>query len=133
MNDEGDGPWSDSSSAITRAGGVSRSVAENSAANANVGSPVTATANSAYTYTHSLGGTDASKFEISSATGQITVKSGTSLDYESKSSYSVTVTIAVAAAGRRGHRPVPGPQRAGQLHRPRHHQRERRERGRHRR
>ena len=96
-NDEGDGPWSDSSSAITKAGSVTRSVAENSAANTNVGSPVTATANSSYTYTHSLGGTDASKFEIASATGQITVKSGTSLDYESKTSYSVTVTITVAA------------------------------------
>ena len=51
-----------------------------------------------YSYSHALSGTDAGKFEIgSSTTGQITVKTGTSLDYETKTSYSVTVTITVAA------------------------------------
>ena len=73
---------------------------ENSVAGTNVGKPVTAKAtNTAYTYTHSLSGTDASKFEIGSATGQITVKSGTSLDYETKNSYSVTVTVKVKEEG----------------------------------
>ncbi len=98
-SDEGDGPWSDSSSAITDANAVTRSIAENSAASTNVGAAVTATANSNYTYTHALSGTDASSFEIGSSTGQITVKSGTSLDYETKTSYSVTVTVTAAAAG----------------------------------
>ena len=97
-NHEGDGPWSDSGTAITTAGGVTRSVAENSAAGTNVGAAVTAVStNTTYTYTHALSGTDAAKFDIGSATGQITVKSGTNLDYETKTSYSVIVTVTAAA------------------------------------
>ena len=97
-NHEGDGPWSDTGNAITDASGVTRSVAENSVADTNVGAAVTAkSTNTTYTYTHALSGTDASSFEIGSATGQITVKSGTSLDYETKSSYSVIVTVTAAA------------------------------------
>ncbi len=100
VNDEGDGAWSGSGSAITKAGGVTRSVAENSAANANVGAAVTATANpNGYALTHALSGTDASKFAIGASTGQITVKAGTALDYESgTTSYSVTVTVTAAVA-----------------------------------
>ena len=98
VNDEGNGEWSDSGSAITTAGGVTRSIAENSPAGTNVGAAVTAKAtNTTYTYTHALSGTDAGSFEIGSATGQITVKSGISLDYETKTSYSVTVTVTAAA------------------------------------
>ncbi len=97
-NAEGDGAWSDSGTAITEAGGVTRSIAENSAAGANVGAAVTAVStNTTYTYSHALSGTDAGKFEIGSGTGQITVKSGTSLDYEAKTSYSVVVTVTAAA------------------------------------
>ena len=97
-NHEGDGPWSDSDSAITDASAVTRSIAENSAADTNVGAAVTAkSTNTTYTYTHALSGTDAGKFEIGSSTGQITVKSGTSLDYETKTSYSVIVTVTAAA------------------------------------
>ena len=100
VNAEGDGAWSDSGSAITKAGGVTRSIAENSAAGTSVGAAVTATANTnGYTLTHSLGGTDAGKFTIESSSGQIKVKSGTSLDYETKTSYSVIVTVKAAAAG----------------------------------
>ena len=103
-NDEGTGAWSATASAITQVaadGAVTRSVDENSAAGANVGAAVTATSNTNnYTLTHELSGTDAGKFEIASGTGQITVKSGTSLDYESgTTSYSVTVTVKAAAAG----------------------------------
>ena len=98
VNHEGDGAWSDSGTAITTAGGVTRSVAENSSAGTNVGAAVTAkSTNTTYDYTHALSGTDASKFEIGSSTGQITVKSGTSLDYEAKTSYSVIVTVTAAA------------------------------------
>ena len=43
VNVEGNGPWSNSGSAITDAGGATRSVDENSAAGSAVGSPVTAT------------------------------------------------------------------------------------------
>ena len=72
----------------------SRSVAENSAANTNVGVPVTATDPDSDTLTYSLSGMDAASFAIGSATGQITVASGTSLDYESSTkSYTVTVSV----------------------------------------
>ncbi len=99
-NAEGTGAWSDSGAAITDANAVTRSVAENSAAGTNVGAAVTATSNpNNYTLTHSLSGTDASKFSIGASTGQITVGTGTSLDYETKTSYSVVVTVTAAAAG----------------------------------
>ena len=84
VNDEGNGPWSNSDSAITKGGGVTRSIDENSAAGANVGAPVTVTATSSYTLTHALSGTDAGKFEIGSGTGQITVKTGTSPELRSQ-------------------------------------------------
>ena len=45
------------------------------------------------TLTYSLTGTDASKFNIGSSTGQITVKTGNIPDYEAKTSYSVTVNV----------------------------------------
>ena len=99
VNDEGDGAWSASGSAITNANAVSRSVAENSAAETNVGAAVTTTANTnSYDLTHALSGTDAGKFTIESSSGQIKVKTGTSLDYETKTSYSVTVTVTAAVA-----------------------------------
>ena len=99
-NDEGNGPWSDSGSAITDGNAVTRSVAENSVAGTNVGAAVTADSNpNNYTLTHTLSGTDAGKFEIGGGTGQITVKSGTSLNYEAKTSYSVVVTVKAASAG----------------------------------
>ena len=100
-NDEGESPW-DSGSAITQAapsapgdkGAVTRSVPENSVAGTNVGAAVTADSNpNNYTLTHSLSGTDAGKFTIVSSSGQIKVKSGTNLDYETKTSYSVIVTV----------------------------------------
>ena len=97
-NDEGNGPWSDSGSAITDGGGVTRSIAENSTAGTNIGAAVTATSNTnGYTLTHTLGGTDASDFTIATSTGQIKVKSA--LDYETKKRYSVTVTVRAASAG----------------------------------
>ena len=98
VNDEGDGTWSDTVNGTTEAGGVTRSIAENSAAGTNIGAAVTAKAtNTTYDYTHALSGTDASKFEIGSTTGQITVKSGNIPNYEAKTSYSVIVTVTAAA------------------------------------
>ena len=88
-NDEGGSPWA-SGSAITQGGtsgggAVIRNIAENSAAGTNVGAAVTATANpNNYTLTHTLSGTDAGKFTIESSSGQIKVKTGTNLDYETK-------------------------------------------------
>ena len=99
-NAEGTSGWSDSGTAVTDADAVTRSVAENSPANTNVGAVVTATSNpNNYNLTHSLSGTDAGKFTIVASSGQIKVKSGTSLDYETKSSYSVVVTVKAASAG----------------------------------
>ena len=72
---------------------ATRSVAENSASGTNVGAAVTASDQDGDTLTYSLTGTDASSFSVGSTTGQITVASGTSLDYETKSSYSVTVNV----------------------------------------
>ena len=70
-----------------------RSVVENTAAGENVGDPVTATdLDSGDTLTYTLGGTDAESFDIDSATGQITVGQGTTLDADTKATYTVIVT-----------------------------------------
>ena len=72
---------------------VARSVAENSAAGTNVGAAVTAADADGNTLGYSLGGADASSFEIDSAGGQITVAAAATLNFEAtKNSYSVTVT-----------------------------------------
>ena len=103
VNAEGNGAWSASGSAITDANAVTRSIAENSAAGTNVGAAVTAkSTNTTYTYTHALSGTDASKFEIGSTTGQITVKTGNIPNFEAKKSYTVTVTVTAAAKSQGG-------------------------------
>ena len=68
-----------------------REVAENAAAGADVGPPVTATGNGILT--HTLGGADAGSFAIVAATGQIQVGDGTVLDHEAeKNTYVVEVT-----------------------------------------
>ena len=41
---------------------------------------------------YSLGGTDSASFGINSSTGQITVGTGTTPDFETTTSYEVTVT-----------------------------------------
>ncbi len=69
-----------------------RSIAENSAANTNIGSPVTASGSSAGdSLTYALGGTDAASFAIVTTSGQLQTKAA--LDFESKNSYTVTVTV----------------------------------------
>ena len=67
-----------------------RSVAENTAAGENIGSPVTATDPDADTLTYSLDSAGAASFDIDTSTGQLKTKAA--LNYETKSSYSVTVT-----------------------------------------
>ena len=70
-----------------------RMVAENTAAAVSVdGGEVTATdSNSGDVVSYTLGGPDASSFDIGLISGQITVGAGTMLDYETKTSYMVTV------------------------------------------
>ena len=68
-----------------------RSVNENAAADAPVGSPVVAEDEDGETLAYSISGTDATSFDINEDTGQISVAEGTAFDYESTISYSVTV------------------------------------------
>ena len=77
---------------------VTRAVNENTGANQNVGSPVTATDADSDALTYSLGGTDAASFDIVSNSGQIQTKSGVTYDHEAKASYTVTVTASDGSA-----------------------------------
>ena len=70
---------------------VTRSVAENTAAGENIGTPVAAVDQENDTLTYTLSGDDASSFSIDSETGQLKTKAA--LDYEEKTSYSVTITV----------------------------------------
>ena len=78
---------------FTETGPVTRNVAENTAANTNIGAPITATdTNAGDTMSYSLGGADAASFAMDEATGQMITSAA--LDYESgKASYSVTVSV----------------------------------------
>ena len=84
VTDENDAPI------FTEGTGTTRSVAENLASGAVVGTPVLATDEDDDTLEYSLSGTDASSFNINSSTGQIT--SNEKFNYEVKDIYSVTVT-----------------------------------------
>ena len=73
---------------------TTRRVAENSPATTSVGSPVAATDPEGDTLVYALEGADAGLFVIDASTGQITVKSGTTLDFEArKNAYAVVVTV----------------------------------------
>ena len=82
---------------------LSRSVAENSAAGTAVGDPVTGTpyddgddeTDDALTYTLTGEAATSNAFTIDSATGQISVKQGATIDYETKSSYTGRVNWTV--------------------------------------
>ena len=69
---------------------VEREVAEHTAAGEDIGEPVVATDENDDPLTYTLGGSDDSSFDITVSTGQLLTKAF--LDYESKSSYTVTVT-----------------------------------------
>ena len=70
---------------------TTRRIAENSPPGSTVGAPVTATDLDGEMLTYSLGGADAASFAVGSRSGQITVGAGTTLDYETRTGYSVTV------------------------------------------
>ncbi|MYE07093.1 MAG: hypothetical protein F4Y04_07745, partial [Chloroflexi bacterium] len=88
---------------LTATASETRSVAENSAAGTTVGDPVTGTpyddgdpqTNDALTYTLSGAAATSGAFEINSSSGQISVKQGANLDYESESSYAGRVEYTV--------------------------------------
>ena len=68
-----------------------RSVAENDSG-ASVGSPLAATDGNSDTLYFDLSGPDSNSFEIDNS-GQLSLKSGVSLNYEDKDSYSFSVTV----------------------------------------
>ncbi len=68
-----------------------RSVAENTAADENIGDLVAAADDDDASLTYSLGGDDAGSFDIVESSGQLLTKDP--LDYETKPSYSVTVSV----------------------------------------
>ena len=70
---------------------TTRSIAENTPAGVNIGSPVSATDVDEDTLTYTLGGTDAGSFSIVKSSGQLQTQ--VPLDYETKKSYTVTVTV----------------------------------------
>ena len=72
---------------------ASRTVDENSVATTAIGAVVAATDDDGDTLTYSLDGTDAALFAVDRTTGQIRVASGTTLNFEAKSSYAVILQV----------------------------------------
>ena len=78
----------------------SRSIAENTAANANVGAAIPAATNrDGDPMTYTFGGTDSASFNFNAKTRQITTRAGITYDFEADSSYTVTVTADAGDAG----------------------------------
>ena len=77
---------------FTDGSSTTRTIAENTVSGTNIGTPVAATdADSGDTLTYTLGGTDAASFRIVGTSGQLQTRAA--LDYETKTSYSVTVSV----------------------------------------
>ena len=75
---------------------ASRTIAENTTTGVAIGAPVTATdPDTGDTPAYTLGGTDANFFDIDASTGQLQIQAA--LDYETRSSYTVTVTASDGA------------------------------------
>ena len=70
-----------------------REVAENTAADTDIGSPLTATDAENDSLEYTLEGADAASFDIVLGTGQLQTKTGVDYNHEAKSSYSVTVKV----------------------------------------
>ncbi len=82
---------------FTNGTNTTRSVAENTAANTNIGNAIAATDPDNDTLTYSLGGTNAAAFSINSTSGQLKTKAA--LDYETKTRYTVTVSVSDGNGG----------------------------------
>ena len=74
---------------------LTRSIAENTAADVNVGAviPAATDTDSGDTLTYTMEGMDAAEFNFNATTRQITTKTGVTYDFEAKSSYSVTIKV----------------------------------------
>ena len=101
-NAEGDSGWSAAGTGSTNTpvnnapafslATATRSIAENTAANQNVGAAIPAATDAdGDTLEYTLEGTDAASFGLVSTSGQIRTKAGVTYDHETTSSYSVTV------------------------------------------
>ena len=82
---------------FTDGSSTTRTVAENTAANTNIGSAVSATDADNDTLTYTLGGTDAASFSIVSTSGQL--QTSAALDYGTQTSYTVTVSVSDVRGG----------------------------------
>ena len=110
-NAEGDSGWSLSGSGSTNTAAnnapvfsdttLTRSLAENTAANTNVGAaiPAATDADSSDTLTYTMEGADAASFTFDAATRQIKTKTGVTYDFEAKASYAVTIKVADGNGG----------------------------------
>ena len=76
---------------FTEGTSTTRSVAENTGSGVDIGTAVSATDADGDTLTYTLSGTDAASFSIVSTLGQL--QTSAALDYETKTSYSVTITV----------------------------------------
>ncbi len=76
---------------------TARTIAENTAADTNIGTPIAATDANSDTLTYTLTGTDAASFDIVSTTGQL--KTEAALDFETKTLYTVTITVSDGNGG----------------------------------
>ena len=74
-------------------GGRSLAVAENALPGTDVGAPIAATDPDGDTLTYTLEGTDADSFDILSTSNGGQIRTNAALNYEDKSSYSVTVRV----------------------------------------
>ena len=82
---------------FTDGAATTRSIAENTGSGIDIGSPVFATDPDNDDLEYSLGGTDASSFSIVSTSGQLQTKA--TLDYETKTPYSVTISVSDEKGG----------------------------------
>ena len=81
---------------FTEGSSTTRSIAENTPAGTDIGSPVSATDEDEDVLTYTLSGADAASFGIVSTTGQL--QTHAPLDYEQKNTYAVTVTVSDGSA-----------------------------------
>ena len=74
---------------------LTRSIAENTAADVNVGAviPAATDTDSGDTLTYTMEGTDAASFNFNATTRQITTKAGVTYDFETKPNYLVTIKV----------------------------------------
>ena len=95
---EGNGNSENRAPVFSEGTDTTRTIVENTASGQNIGAPVAATdADTGDTLTYTLGGDDAAAFSIVTTTGQLQTRAA--LDYETKSSYSVTVSVSDSNGG----------------------------------